>query len=244
MQTVINRWEGLLRATGGALVPKKSHWYFVDFLWTGTDWRYKKAHECPGVLTVVDTNGLDIVPLTRHEVDHAEETLGVYIAMDGNNNEETQALRHKAIKFASNIRSTFTDPEDAWYALKFSFWKTLEYPLIAVTMTLTQWNRVISPALMDALPRANIDRHFPRSILHAPTRYQGLGLPHPWHMMQVEHLITLLEQTAHKSSLTGGLLIVSLEQLRLELGIEGPFFSRSYYDFKGIITPCWISSLW
>ena len=34
MQTVVDRWEGGICATGGALVPLKSHWHLTDFVWT------------------------------------------------------------------------------------------------------------------------------------------------------------------------------------------------------------------
>ena len=33
MQASLNLWEGGIRATGGALIPEKSHWYFVQFCW-------------------------------------------------------------------------------------------------------------------------------------------------------------------------------------------------------------------
>jgi hypothetical protein len=35
MQGVLDRWGGLLRATGGAIVPSKSYWYAIDFKWNG-----------------------------------------------------------------------------------------------------------------------------------------------------------------------------------------------------------------
>jgi hypothetical protein len=38
MQQVVNRWEGGIRATGGVLVPVKSYWFLIDFLWTGKKW--------------------------------------------------------------------------------------------------------------------------------------------------------------------------------------------------------------
>jgi hypothetical protein len=38
MQQAINHWEGGLKATGGALVPEKSYWYLIDFVWTGKQW--------------------------------------------------------------------------------------------------------------------------------------------------------------------------------------------------------------
>jgi hypothetical protein len=31
MQIILDRWRGVLRATGGALVPKKSYWHAIDF---------------------------------------------------------------------------------------------------------------------------------------------------------------------------------------------------------------------
>jgi hypothetical protein len=40
MQTAVNRWEGGICATGGALVPSKSHWYLIDFTWNGKLWKY------------------------------------------------------------------------------------------------------------------------------------------------------------------------------------------------------------
>ena len=39
-QEALDHWEGGLRATGGAIVPAKSHWYFVDFQWRKGKWSY------------------------------------------------------------------------------------------------------------------------------------------------------------------------------------------------------------
>jgi hypothetical protein len=38
MQTVIDHWEGGLQATGGAIVPKKSYWYLIDWIWEKQAW--------------------------------------------------------------------------------------------------------------------------------------------------------------------------------------------------------------
>ena len=34
-QTMLDLWNGLLHSTGGALVPSKSHWHWVNFQWNG-----------------------------------------------------------------------------------------------------------------------------------------------------------------------------------------------------------------
>jgi hypothetical protein len=48
MQQAIDHWEGGLKATGGALVPEKSNWYLIDFVWKGEKWRYATKEDIPG----------------------------------------------------------------------------------------------------------------------------------------------------------------------------------------------------
>ena len=40
MQQGLDLWEGLLKVTGGALVPAKSFWYLIDFQWMEDRWHY------------------------------------------------------------------------------------------------------------------------------------------------------------------------------------------------------------
>jgi len=39
LQQAIDKWEGLLSATAGAIVPEKTYWYLIDFCWQGGHWR-------------------------------------------------------------------------------------------------------------------------------------------------------------------------------------------------------------
>jgi hypothetical protein len=87
MQTVIDRWEGGLRATGGAIVPKKSYWYLIDWIWEKQTWRYATIADIPGDLTIKDTCGTKQVILQQYDPEIAKETLEVFLAMDGNNRE-------------------------------------------------------------------------------------------------------------------------------------------------------------
>ena len=41
-QKALYMWEGLIRASGGRLAPKKSYWHLVDVVWTGSKWSYAK----------------------------------------------------------------------------------------------------------------------------------------------------------------------------------------------------------
>ena len=38
IQTALDRWSGLLIATGGSLAPSKSFYYLIDFVWENKSW--------------------------------------------------------------------------------------------------------------------------------------------------------------------------------------------------------------
>jgi hypothetical protein len=75
-QNSLTAWEGGIRATGGAIEPRKSHWYLVDFNWKDGTPEYKPASEISGTLQVRDTQEITC-PLQLLEPWHAERTLGV-----------------------------------------------------------------------------------------------------------------------------------------------------------------------
>jgi hypothetical protein len=211
MQTVVDRWEGGLRATGGALVPSKSHWYLIDFVWTGNKWRYRTIDELPGDISVLDKDGERTI-LERHEPSTATDTLGLWQAMDGQNSREIKRLRQKSEEFAESMRTGFFSKADAWYALNMTILKTLEYPMVATTITEKCWEYIMSPILQAGLPRSGIARNFLRDVLFGPKSLQGFGIFHPWYHQELTHLITCIQQFSFLS-ISGGLLSTSLEQL-------------------------------
>ena len=52
MQGSLMAWKGGLRATGSAIIPEKSHWYSIDFVWTDGQWRYASMEETEAGLVV------------------------------------------------------------------------------------------------------------------------------------------------------------------------------------------------
>jgi len=91
MQQSVDKWERLLRATGGALVPTKCFWYLINFRFNNNKWIYAMIPQLPGELAITDeTNHRVIIP--RLETNEARRTLGVRIAPDGNWETELQYL--------------------------------------------------------------------------------------------------------------------------------------------------------
>ena len=76
LQSAVTDWEGGIRATGGAIVPDKTHWYLVDFKWVRGQWHYASDTETPATLQVKDSTGT-LRTLKRLAPHDAERTLGV-----------------------------------------------------------------------------------------------------------------------------------------------------------------------
>jgi hypothetical protein len=97
-QQAIDCWEGCLRATGGGIKPNKSFWYLIDWKWNGTEWKYHTKEDSPGDISVYD-NG-NRATLRRYEPHEPNQTLGIHLAMDGNQTGEKLHLRQEAVDFA------------------------------------------------------------------------------------------------------------------------------------------------
>ena len=98
MQEQIDHWEGGLRATGGALREDKSFWYLIDYEWKKGKWVYKTIDDTPGDITVrVDKGHREVIQ--RLEPQEARETVGVWLAMDGNNIKQAEVHKEKTLAF-------------------------------------------------------------------------------------------------------------------------------------------------
>jgi hypothetical protein len=81
--SALDLWEGGIRATGGAIVPEKSHWYLINFIWRQGNWKYVTEAEAPTQIRVRDCDG-NVAVLERLSLSDARRTLGVKLAPDGN----------------------------------------------------------------------------------------------------------------------------------------------------------------
>jgi hypothetical protein len=177
-QTALDHWSRSLIASGGALCPVKSFCYLIDFHWTGTDFAYCSKDDMPGSFTLVDKHGNREI-LTRLEVWQAQKTLGVFLAMDGNQRAQFLFLREKSIEFANQIRSSKCDKNTALYTYNSCFMKSMEYCMTTTNFSETEWNAILAPALKVSLQKSGMSSKFPHNVLYGPSLYQGLNIYHP-----------------------------------------------------------------
>ena len=144
-QIALETWEGILRATGGAIGVddgNKAFWYFLDFKFSNDTWKYKTANELPGELHARNFDD-KIHPLARLDPSLARETLGIFLAMDGNQRAQTEHLKNKARIYAEQLRTGIISKRHAWYSYTAAFSKTLEYPMEAIDISYEGWEDII-----------------------------------------------------------------------------------------------------
>jgi hypothetical protein len=152
MKKVMDTCEGLLHATGGALRDDKSYWYFLDYKFQQGCWKYKTKQDIPVDIDikVVDARGNTLPTreiLTRLEPSEACETLGVYVAMDGNWSKQAEIWITKAMQYGTLLRTSHAERDLTWYILHTSFMKLLEYPMEAACLSNDQWNGIMKPLM-------------------------------------------------------------------------------------------------
>jgi hypothetical protein len=243
MQHVVDTWEGGLRASGGALVPSKSYWFLIHFVFERNRWRYARLDEAPGEITIRDIPGTGRVELERLDIHEARETLGVFIAMDANQKSEALKLWELAILWAEKVRSGRLSHAEAWFSLQYCIMKSLEYPLMATSLTRNQCDKIMSPIRQAALPALGINRHLPLVVVHGPQRFQGVGIPDLWTLQGICKL-WLAIQHGDAPTITGHQLRASMELHTLEIGLPGDLLQHDFKIFGPLATTSWLKHLW
>ena len=243
MQEVVDTWEGGLRASGGALVPTKSYWFLISFVFESNRWRYARLEECPGSISIRDIDGSQRVNLERLDIYEARETLGVWIAMDGNQRAQTQALIALAHLWADRVRTGKFTPAEAWYSLQYCIMKSLEYPLMATSMSKKQCDDIMKPIRSAALSALGSNRHLSLVVVHGPQRYQGMGIPDLWTVQGILKLWIAI-QHGDAPTITGHQLRASMELHTLEIGLPGNLLQQDYGIYGQLATNSWIKHLW
>jgi hypothetical protein len=109
MQRTINCWDGVARATGGALAPDKSWWYLIHFEWQNRDAKYGDLEKLTNnQLQGKDKDGnvMQLKYLKSHE---AQEMLGVFLSPNGSNEKQIEIFTGKMEKYSEMIHTGHLD---------------------------------------------------------------------------------------------------------------------------------------
>jgi len=102
------------------------------------------------------------------ETDEAQRTLGVQIALDGNNQAEVQHLKGVASEWASQMARAHLTRAEVEFSLRQVLLPKLTYAMQATTLNKQQCSEIMKPALNSALLAMVINQHFPHAVAHGP----------------------------------------------------------------------------
>jgi hypothetical protein len=243
MQQAITRWEGGLKTTGGALVPEKSYVYPIDFKFDSAGKaHYKTIQEINAHFEVPNAEG-DILELRQLEADEASETLGVYLAPDGNNLAAKEALLQKSKLWSELIHKGHLTASDVMAAMDTTIVPALHYPLTALTLTEKECTSIMAPILEVALPYSQVCRKFPRAVVYGPKSMMGLGKTDLYVRQGVSQISTL-QQFLHTDTITGELLRANIEAIKMYIGIGRNFLTLEYGRLHKLVPPSLLKHIW
>jgi hypothetical protein len=247
-------WSQAIRMTGGAIRPDKSFWWLIDFAWHEEkgEWKFRRRRDfhpsdLPGGLTSISVELADpdgtLVDLDWLEPDQAKRTLGVMMAPLSHPSAQLDAYREKALAWAAQIKPSVLLPYDVLPMIRSTIQKSLEYPMAMTTLRCRQWEQVMSPVLMAALPKAGFVRTFPRAVVYAPIAFQGIGVPHPFALQMTKHLDMLLRHPGNRTK-SGVFLEAILQAHQLETGTAYGIFQQVYDNTAILASNTWVKRVW
>jgi hypothetical protein len=231
-----------MNATGGEAKPIKCWWYQIEFYWQRGKWKYKKSTDCPYELSVPTSPGKRAL-IRQLDPAVAAETLGVWLAPDGNNKTAITKLLEKSTLWADKVRTGFLTPGEAWQSLSTTISKQLEYPLLALTLSETECKHIESPMLQQARSSSFLAKGFPGAIIDAPHNYQGLDRKGIYFSQGSQHIEVIIKH-GHQDTMPGRLIKVSMERHSVELGLGQGMFDTNFATFGHLATDTWLKNTW
>ena len=240
-QSAVNEWETLIRMTGGALEPAKSHWYIVKFTWHKDRWIYSKSQKDELRIKMKGPDTNDLIDVERITVKEPKRSLGMIQSHDGNQKAMTEFLHEKSIKWAEKIRCGHITADDALVALKTTIWPTLSYALAITCINKNKLEQIMSPAICAILSARRIARTVPRTMVHAPESMGGMGIKHLEEIQLTKHIQMIMSHMTRNTK-TGKLLRAYIKSLEIWVGSQAIVWnSEEWHDH--VPSSWWIETI-
>jgi len=235
-QQALDTWEWLINVNDGALAPENSYWCLI---YINSDGQHADPEATPGEL-ILNNKG-DPVVIEHLAVTEAKETLGIWSRPDGSMHDEVQSQKTKAKKWADAVQTRHINPTIAWCSV--TIMKTIEYPLMATCISRKGMDDIMRPILQAALPKAAIQKRFPRKLVLGSLGFQGFGLHHPSNSQLIEHLQAIVTHS-HRDSPSHNLHLQNLELVQCYVRSELPFWDLPYQLHGHLAPKGWIQFTW
>eukprot|EP00957_Ditylum_brightwellii_P008225 622080-Ditylum_brightwellii.AAC.1 len=130
-----------------------------------------------------------------------------------------------------------------WYYYQSTIRKTIEYPLLASTLSEKECIIVEAPAIKVALNMAGMPSNFPRAVISGPLEDLGLDSPTLYGTNGIKKVRTIMDH-GDAETITGQHMRAELESHKLEFGCGTSSFTNNFRIFKECVTKTWWRHAW
>jgi hypothetical protein len=105
------------------------------------------------------------------------------------------------------------------------------------------WSRLLA-VLSVALSHSGVCNNIPRTIVYAPLKNQGLGVPDIYIEQGVMKLLRLIKYGRKSKYLTSCLIRHNCEAMKMELGLNGYLFQHDPTIWDQTVSSTWLKWTW
>jgi len=153
--------------------------------------------------------------------------------------DQVEAMHAKVAKWVDGIRTKRINATNAWHCLNSTIMKTLEYPLMATTLTEEDSGAIMWPLLQAALPKCPVQKCFTRKVMFGTKRSQGIDIPSITVTQTVQHVQAIIRY-GRRLSPSHDLHLHNMEAIQCHLGSEIPFWELPFKLYGGLAPEGWM----
>jgi hypothetical protein len=222
VQQAFATWDKLLHASGHFMELAKCGCYLSIWEFQEDGYAYTMLpEEHKQEIYVTDINGIK-QKISQLPTNKAQKLLGVMKSPMGDQQDEIKRLKEKSDKYATRLNSNFMTRSEARLAYAAFYIPAMRYSLNITSINQMDMETIQSRATTAFLAAQGFNRHMPREVVYAPTKYQGVGMLHLYDLQGTDGTRLFLQEINQFNSTTQHMLIALLDAIQLEAGIGTP----------------------
>ena len=227
IETIAQDFERKLFSTGGELALHKCYWFLIAWKWDD-DGRGRMATiaEVPARIMLTKGLGTEKTEITRLECTDAQRTIGINIDPSGGQTSQYNKCLAQTRDWAKKVTGSQMSRALAHRAYRNIYIPMIQYSFGATTLSEQQLWKIQSIAEAAFLPKAGMNRNFPRAVLRGPAKYGGANDPSFYTVKGYKQLQYLIGHIRNEDDI-GTMLIQEIEFLQVISGISTQIMDRN-----------------
>jgi hypothetical protein len=222
VKTAFSTWDKLLHATGHFMELGKCACYLSLWDFQEDGHAYTLApEEHKQEIFVTDIHGKE-QKIQQLPTNKTQKLLGVMKSPIGDQQDEIARLITKSNSYARKINTNALTRSEAHLAYEAFYLPAMRYSLNITSINQTDMEIIQAKATIAFLAAKGFNRHMPREVVYAPTRFQGIGMRHLFDLQGSDSTRLLLQELNNDESMTQHMLIALIDAIQLEAGIGKP----------------------